>query len=166
MKQQCVRRIQFCAGHRVAGHESKCSNLHGHNYVLNVFAEAPSLDSIGRVVDFSVLKECVGGWIDMNWDHGMLLWEKDAQALELMRSAKWLLPTAAVPLMPGLSGEERGVLVNQKLATLPFNPTAENMARYLVEVVCPEVLRGKGVQVVRVEIWETENCMAVHDVRN
>jgi len=73
----CTRRIQFCAGHRVAGHENKCNNLHGHNYVAFITAQAHNLDNLGRVVDFSVLKDIIGGWIDDNWDHGLILWRED-----------------------------------------------------------------------------------------
>ncbi len=39
-----TRRVQFCAGHRVHRHESKCRNLHGHNYVAFFTAEAERLD--------------------------------------------------------------------------------------------------------------------------
>lgn len=133
----CTRRIQFCSGHRVAGHESKCANLHGHNYVVLVTATADALDSVGRVIDFSVLKEKVGGWIDQHWDHGMVLWQQDDVALSLVRA------------MPG-----------QKLHELPFNPTAENMAAYLLHAVCPVVLQRTGVYATRVVVWETENCCA------
>ncbi len=75
----CTRRIQFCCGHRVHRHEGKCANLHGHNYVLFVTAQG-SLDSVGRVIDFSVLKERIGGWIDQNWDHGFVLGVEDQHA--------------------------------------------------------------------------------------
>ena len=34
MKLTCTRRLQFCAGHRVYGHESKCANVHGHNLAV------------------------------------------------------------------------------------------------------------------------------------
>lgn len=132
----CTRRIQFCAGHRVYNHESKCRNLHGHNYVAFFKAHAP-LDGLGRVIDFSVLKERIGGWLDTHWDHGFLLWEDDADAL------------AAVTAIPG-----------QKLFQMPWNPTAENMARYLLTVVCPQVLADTGVEVTDVRVWETENCYA------
>lgn len=132
----CTRRIQFCAGHRVYNHESKCRNLHGHNYVAFFKAHAP-LDSLGRVIDFSVLKERIGGWLDTHWDHGFLLWEEDVDAL------------AAVTAIPG-----------QKLFQMPWNPTAENMARYLLTVVCPQVLADTGVEVTDVRVWETENCYA------
>ena len=69
----CTRRFQFCAGHRVHRHESKCRNLHGHNYVLFVTVTAPELDSLGRVIDFSIIKGLVGDWIDSKWDHGFIL---------------------------------------------------------------------------------------------
>ena len=34
------------------------------------------------------------------------------------------------------------------------------MARYLLEVVGPEQLAGTGVRLVKVVLWETENCFA------
>jgi 6-pyruvoyltetrahydropterin/6-carboxytetrahydropterin synthase len=110
--------------------------LHGHNYVALFEADAP-LDALGRVIDFSVLKERIGGWIDSQWDHGFLLWEKDNEAVAIVGS------------MPG-----------QKLYLMPYNPTAENMARYLLEKVCPGVLQDTGVVVTSVRVWETENCYA------
>jgi 6-pyruvoyltetrahydropterin/6-carboxytetrahydropterin synthase len=141
MKQvTATRRVQFCAGHRVHQHESKCRNLHGHNYVA--FFTAVGLDSeldpLGRVIDFSVLKQKLGGWVDEKWDHGFIVWEEDTDAL------------AALAKM----GD------TQKLFLLDKNPTAENMARYLLETVGPECLRGTGVTLIKVTLWETENCYA------
>lgn len=133
----CTRRLTFCAGHRVYGHESKCAHPHGHNYVVHVTAEAERLDRVGRVIDFSVLKERVGGWIEANWDHGFLLCEAD------------------VPLRAALAGNG-----GFKLFVLPENPTAENLADYLLRVVCPDVLRDTSVVVVCVRVEETENCYA------
>lgn len=132
----CIRRIQFCAGHRVLGHESKCANLHGHNYVAFFHARAQGLDSIGRVIDFSVLKNLIGGWIDDNWDHTTLIYSKDFDL---------------VGVSPILS-------VNKPAFICDFNPTAENMAQFLLDSVCPRVLSGSGVEVVKVVLWETENC--------
>lgn len=34
-KVRAVRRIQFCAGHRVRNHESKCKNIHGHKHLAS-----------------------------------------------------------------------------------------------------------------------------------
>ncbi len=132
-----VRRLQFCAGHRVWKHEHKCANLHGHNYVAFVHAEAEHLDDLGRVIDFSVLKERIGGWIEQYWDHGFICHREDAEALRAME---------AIP--------------NQKTFVMDANPTAENMADYLLRVVGPEQLADTGVRLVRVVLWETENCYA------
>jgi 6-pyruvoyltetrahydropterin/6-carboxytetrahydropterin synthase len=44
---------------------------------------------------------------------------------------------------------------------LPWNPTAENMARYLLEVVAPNVLGDLGVVARRVAVWETDEACAV-----
>ena len=59
-----TRRLQFAAGHRVHGHEGKCRHLHGHNFVVFLTAAAENLDAVGRVIDFGVLKERIGGWIE------------------------------------------------------------------------------------------------------
>ncbi len=134
---ECTRRIQFCTGHRIWGHENKCAYLHGHNYVAFFHATAPELDEIGRVIDFSVLKTRLGGWIEEHWDHGFLLHRDDREAI------------AAVTRIP-----------DQKLFLMDANPTAENMARYLLETVAPRELEGLGVEVVKVVLWETENCFA------
>ncbi len=117
-------------------HESKCRNMHGHNYVVMFYASAAWLDEIGRIIDFSVLKERLGGWIDENWDHTFIVYEKD----EEIRSA--------------LSQ----VGFNKKPFIAPFNPTAEEMANYLLTVVCPKLLEDTGITIVKVELWETENC--------
>lgn len=133
----CTRRIQFCAGHRVHGHESKCRNAHGHNYVVLFQAAAPELDTLGRVIDFSVLKARLGGWIDRWWDHGFLYWEQDREMDHVM-----------------------GQIGGQKVFVMPTNPTAENMAEYLLRIICPQELLHTGIIVQKVTVWETENCHA------
>ncbi|MDP6042103.1 MAG: 6-carboxytetrahydropterin synthase [Candidatus Latescibacteria bacterium] len=135
---QAIRRIQFCSGHRVLGHEGKCAHMHGHNYVVFFHAEADDLDQIGRVIDFSVLKEKLGGWVEDNWDHGFVFFEKDEELRSLFE----------------------GQMAAHKHFVLPLNPTAENMGDYLLNTVGPEQLKGTGVQLVKVAVWETENCIA------
>jgi 6-pyruvoyltetrahydropterin/6-carboxytetrahydropterin synthase len=44
---------------------------------------------------------------------------------------------------------------------MPYNPTAENMARYLLEAVAPGVLSDLGVVARRVAVWETDESCAV-----
>ncbi|XYI01415.1 6-pyruvoyl trahydropterin synthase family protein [Sorangium sp. So ce1128] len=133
-----ARRLQFCAGHRVHQHESKCRNLHGHNYVAFFHAFSPTgLDVIGRVIDFGVLKQRLGAWIEENWDHGVILWKEDTDAIKAVKQ-----------------------LTGQKLYVTQANPTAENLARELLTEVAPRVLEDTSVTVTRVVLWETENCCA------
>ena len=158
----CTRRIQFCAGHRVMGHENKCAHLHGHNYVVEITAsalltprqlsgDAPrtsdenGLDSIGRVIDFTVLKERIGGWIERYWDHGFLLHKDDQAVIKAIREFQRLA---------------QGSPSQQKTFVAPFNPTAENMAYYLLHHLCPAELQGSHVVVTKVVVHETENCKA------
>ena len=134
---ECPRRIRFCAGHRVWKHESKCAWLHGHNYVAFFHAAASELDDLGRVIDFSVLAERLGGWIDEHWDHGFILHREDEEAKTAVEK-----------------------VVGQRLFLLDANPTAENLADYLLREVAPHALAGTGVQVVKVVLWESESSFA------
>lgn len=140
LKITCTRRLTFEAGHRVLGHENKCAHLHGHSYKVEITAEA-NLDALGRVIDFSVLKERIGGWVDRYWDHGFILKSDDPEY-------EWM--THHQP-RPG---------TDQKVFGLTDNPTAEVLARFLLLQVCPKVLLDTQVTVVAVRVWETENCWA------
>lgn len=136
----CVRRLTFEAGHRVYGHENKCANLHGHSYKVLVEARAAQLDGIGRVIDFSVLKQKIGTWIDENWDHAFIYYQQDHDVYDALTR---------------VGGRRFG---------LPANPTAENLADHLLRSVCPTVLKDAGVEVHRVTVHETENCYAVAEL--
>lgn len=134
-----VRKIHFCYGHRVMKHESKCATLHGHNGVLWVHATPlETLDPLGRVIDFSVLKELIGGWVDKHWDHTMILFKDDKKTIDLCKKA------------PAF----------KDVFILPENPTAENLAKYLLFEVCPKLLKGKGIIIHKITLFETENCYA------
>ena len=135
-----ARRIHFSAGHRLVGHEGACAYLHGHNYVAFIHAKG-DLDAVGRVIDFAVLKERVGGWILEHWDHGFIVNEGDVDT----RRALAAFESEGLP---------------QKTFVLDRNPTAENLARHLALEVAPRVLEGTGVRVVKIVLWETENCFA------
>ncbi len=131
---EAIRYHDFCAGHRVYGHESKCAHLHGHNYRVHFYCEA-GLDELGRVIDFSVIKEKLCQWLEDNWDHRFLVWEEDPLAESLIE-------------------------LDAKTVKVPFNPTAENMAQYLVEVVGVKQLDGTGVSLHRCIVDETRKCSA------
>lgn len=134
MNFRASRYHDFSYGHTVTGHEGKCRNLHGHNGRVHFNIEADGgLDSVGRVMDFSVIKEKLCEWLEENWDHRFLVWEEDPRMFGLIA----LDPTTVV---------------------VPFNPTAENMAHYLVNYVAPVQLSGTGCRLVSVTFEETAKC--------
>lgn len=134
----CTRRIEFDAAHRVMEHESKCKNLHGHRYVIEVSFTASNLDSLGRVIDFGVIRERLGKWVDDNWDHTTILFDKDKEL-----------------------GNSISAITNQRIYYLPANPTAENMAAYLLEKICPQLFTDMEINCVSIRLWETPNCSVV-----
>ncbi|PZQ87285.1 MAG: 6-pyruvoyl tetrahydrobiopterin synthase [Leifsonia xyli] len=187
MSYKVIRTHEICAGHRVVGHESKCRHLHGHNYMFH-FHVAPKmktvavatgkarhvegqgfkqtyrdmtvndrtkLDAVGRVIDFSVVKSTLCEWLELNWDHKFLHWEKDDLINGLAALAK-----------NDQTFDEDQRDVGQKdfhhftdsLVALPFNPTAENLAAYMVNVIGPRLLDEHDVELVQCVIEETSKC--------
>lgn len=170
MSYEVIRSHEICAGHRVVEHESKCRHLHGHNYVFH-FHVAPNvnalngadyyqdktmaLDHVGRVIDFSVVKTTLCQWLEDNWDHKFLHWEHD----ELMNGL------AAIALNDQTFDEDQRDVkgadylhFSNSLVSLPFNPTAENLAAHMVNVIGPKLLDPYGVELVKCTIEETSKC--------
>ena len=132
-----TRYHDFSAGHKVTGHENKCRHLHGHNYRIHFTVQLDTgLDDIGRVLDFSAIKNRLCDWLESQWDHRFLIYEDDPDVAVLHRHFP------------------------DDLVVTPFNPTAENMARHLVHTVAPVVLDGTGCELVRCVVEETRKCQA------
>lgn len=152
-KHKAIRASRYhdiSTGHRVVGHENKCRHLHGHNYRIHFHCQAEALDSVGRVIDFGVIKQKLCMWAEENWDHKFLAWEKDSLMSAVQNSA--FIHSEVI--------DSDFEMFNDSLVWTPFNPTAENMAQYLVEVIGPQQLQGTGVVLVGVEIEETAKCSA------
>lgn len=161
MSYEVIRSHEICAGHRVVGHESKCRHLHGHNYVFHfhvapkpidgVSVKGDPLDQVGRVIDFSVVKSTLCEWLENNWDHRFLHWEED----KLMTGIASLIEDSN---RPGFIEAKDEIHFFDSLVSLPFNPTAENLAAYMVEVIGPRLLDEHGVELVKCTIEETSKC--------
>ena len=54
------KRVSISASHQLElPYESACSNLHGHNWIINVEVLATALDKYGMVIDFSAIDSIV-----------------------------------------------------------------------------------------------------------
>ena len=84
------KRMEIAGCHHLnLSYESKCENLHGHNWIVTVFCKAEKLNADGMVIDFKHVKNKIHGFLD----HGNF---------------------------------------NE---LLPFNPTAEKIAKWIVEQI-------------------------------
>ncbi len=140
-KYQVVRKHEIHCGHRVCQHEGKCKNLHGHSYIFHLKCESTELDELGRVIDFSVIKNLICKWLDDNWDHKLILWQQDP----------WLESIRAI---------------DPTVVTIPYNPTAENLAKHLVEDIGPQLLAGLPIRLSEVNLEETSKCSASYAISN
>lgn len=147
-------------GHRVVGHENKCRHLHGHNYRIHFHCRAvenrKALDDVGRVIDFSVIKEQLCMWVEENWDHKFLAWTNDSVIYEISKVVR-----------DSSNRNENSItsdILVGSLCWVQFNPTAENMAEYLVRVIGPRQLKDTGVELFKVVIEETAKCAAEYEV--
>ena len=103
------KRFEISASHKLnLSYESKCTNIHGHNWIITVECKSKELNSDGMVTDFTHIKQIVMEKLD----HSML---------------------------------------NE---VLDFNPTAENIAKWIVDNV-PNCWRC--------EVQESEGNMAAYE---
>lgn len=125
-----AKTLHFSYGHRLINYSGKCKNLHGHNAKVEILIESQKLNPKGMVFDFGEIKKKLKKWIDQNWDHRMLLAKED-------------------PLLPTIKK------IDKTVVTLPFNPTAENLAKALFQKS-----RKLGLPVSEISFWETETSRA------
>ena len=131
----CVRKIEFDSAHRLINHEGKCRMFHGQRYVIEASFTAKKLDELGRVIDFGIIREVLGSWIDEHFDHNAILSIADQKL-----------------------GDEIVKITNQKIYYLPNNPTAENIASHLLYEICPKIFANHQVECVAIKLYETPNC--------
>ncbi len=59
------KRMEISASHQLRlNYESKCENLHGHNWIITVCCYAEELNENGMVIDFTHIKKAVHDVLD------------------------------------------------------------------------------------------------------
>lgn len=108
---EVIKRLEISAAHRLSlDYESKCSNLHGHNWIVTVYLRSETLNQNGMIMDFTEIKRRIQDKLDHK-------------------------------------------VIND---VVDFNPTAENMAKFICDELAPYCYR--------VEVEESENNKAVYYV--
>lgn len=68
-----TKRMEIAGAHCLKlPYSSKCSNLHGHNWIVLVTLKAKTLDPSGMLMDFSEIKQKVHGRLDHAYINGVL----------------------------------------------------------------------------------------------
>ena len=78
------------------------------------------------------MKQEIGGWINENWDHGFI-YVKNNHEMEVTLN----------------------MIESHKMYAHPYNPTGENLARYLQTVAAPNIMKYIGIFKNKVAVWET-----------
>lgn len=64
-----IKTLEVSGAHKLdLPYESKCKNLHGHNWKIKVFCKSNTLNSCGMVIDFTHIKK----WIMETFDHAYI----------------------------------------------------------------------------------------------
>ncbi len=108
---EVIKRLEISSAHKLnLDYESKCSNFHGHNWIVTVYLRSETLNKNGMIMDFTEIKRKISEKLDHK-------------------------------------------VIND---VVDFNPTAENMAKFILEELAPYCYRT--------EVEESENNKAVYYV--
>jgi 6-pyruvoyltetrahydropterin/6-carboxytetrahydropterin synthase len=134
-----VKQIEWDMGHRVMNHESKCKNIHGHRYKVEISLEGNLIEksgdsSEGMVIDFGDIKKIATQYVHDVLDHGFMVWDKDTKLMAFF--------------------EENP---DQKHIVVPFTSTAENISKWIFDQLDSKFtdVYKTGLRLKSVRLWET-----------
>lgn len=78
--------MEISAAHQLTlDYESKCTQLHGHNWLITVCCKAEELNANGMVVDFTLIKQMIKDRLDHRVLNDVLLCNPTAENI-----ARWI----------------------------------------------------------------------------
>lgn len=64
-KYSISKRMEIAGAHQLSlDYESKCRNLHGHNWIVTVYCRANVLNHVGMVIDFKKINNAIHDRLD------------------------------------------------------------------------------------------------------
>lgn len=138
------KEIEWDMWHRVPNHKSKCRNLHWHRYKAEIIMDwdvvwEKWISDEWMVIDFSDIKRISNWYIDENLDHWYMyqIWDKI-----------WELATA----------------LWMKTVEVEFVPTAENIAKYLFDILKPMFVDvySTNLKLVGIKLYETPTSYVLY----
>ncbi|MFA7272495.1 MAG: 6-carboxytetrahydropterin synthase [Crocinitomicaceae bacterium] len=139
-KVRVTKKFQFDMAHALFGYDGPCKNIHGHTYYLEVTLMGwPNVEEAnpkqGMVLDFGDLKAVIKKHILEPYDHALVLNKNAGYAKS------------------GIFTQEF-----EKVVSVPFQPTCENLVIYFVEKIRDEF--PSSTQLIRVRLDETPTSYA------
>jgi 6-pyruvoyltetrahydropterin/6-carboxytetrahydropterin synthase len=135
-----TRIFNFEMAHVLLNYPGKCKNIHGHSYKLEVTVKGiPSNDENspkkGMLIDFSDFKNLIENNIISIWDHALMIQQNtDSILLNALKNNY------------------------EKILTVPFQPTTENMICELAAVI--KKLLPVDLLLFSLCLYETEKSFA------
>lgn len=80
------KRMEIAGAHNLTlDYESKCQNLHGHNWIVTVYCKTKELNKNGMVIDFKEIKKLVHDKLDHQYINNIVDFNPSAENI-----AKWI----------------------------------------------------------------------------
>lgn len=85
------KRMEIAGAHNLKlNYESKCSNIHGHNWIITVYCKGETLNENGMLEDFTIIKKMIHDKLDHKYLNEIVDFNPTAENI-----AKWI--TTQIP---------------------------------------------------------------------